>query len=99
MALSRGTDATRLAHSLLPPRQGDVIVFRPARLVAQVMRESPAARAGLQAGDVIVEVNQKPVSTVEELRQALAAQKAGEPTLFQIHRKDASLFVAVTANG
>ena len=63
------------------------------------MRESPAAKAGLQAGDVIVQVKRKPVRTVTDLRQALAAQKAGEPTLFQIHRKDASLFVAVTAQG
>lgn len=68
-------------------------------VVAGVKDGSPAADAGIQPGDVIVEVNRKPVSTVAELRQALAAQKAGEPTLFQIHRKDASLFVAVTANG
>jgi hypothetical protein len=29
----------------------------------------------------------------------LAAQTPGQPTLLQIHRKDASLFVAVTAQG
>jgi len=68
-------------------------------VVAGVKDGSPAAEAGIQPGDVIVQVNRKPTRTVAELRQALAAQKAGEPTLFQIHRKDASLFVAVTANG
>ena len=68
-------------------------------VVAEVKDGSPAAEAGIQPGDVIVQVNRKPTRTVAELRQALAAQKAGEPTLFQIHRKDASLFVAVTANG
>ncbi len=68
-------------------------------VVAGVKDGSPAAEAGLQPGDVIVQVNRKPVRTIAELRKALAAQKAGEPTLFQIHRKDASLFVAVTANG
>jgi serine protease Do len=68
-------------------------------VVAGVKDGSPAAEAGIQPGDVIVQVNRKPTRTMAELRQALAAQKAGEPTLFQIHRKDASLFVAVTANG
>jgi len=67
-------------------------------VVAGVKDGSPAAEAGIQPGDVIVQVNGKPVRTVAEFRQAFAAQKAGEPTLFQIHRKDASLFVAVTAN-
>ncbi len=64
-------------------------------VVAGVKDGSPADEAGIQPGDVIVQVNRKPVRTVLELRQALAAQKPGEPTLFQIHRKDASLFVAV----
>lgn len=64
-------------------------------VVAEVKDGSPAAEAGIQPGDVIVQVNRKPVRTVVDLRQALAAQKAGEPTLFQLHRKDASLYVAV----
>ncbi len=68
-------------------------------VVAGVKDGSPAAEAGIQAGDVLVQVNRKPVRTIAELRRALAGQKADEPTLFQIHRKDASLFVAVTAEG
>jgi len=68
-------------------------------VVAGVKDGSPAAAAGIQPGDVLIEVNRKPVHTVAELRQALAGQKPDEPTLFQIHRKDASLFVAVMANG
>jgi serine protease Do len=68
-------------------------------VVAGVKDGSPAADAGIQPGDVIVQVNRRPVRTIADLRQAMAAQKPGEPTLFQIHRKDASLFVAVTAQG
>ena len=68
-------------------------------VVAGVKDGSPAAEAGIQPGDVIVKVNRKPVKTVADLRQALAGEKPGEPTLFQLHRKDASLFVAVTAKG
>ncbi len=68
-------------------------------VVAGVKDGSPAAEAGIQPGDVIVAANQKPVRTVGDLRQALATQKPGTPALLQIHRKDASLFVAVTGQG
>ncbi len=68
-------------------------------VVAGVQGGSPAAAAGIQPGDVIVAANQKPVPSIAALRQVLAAQPPGQPTLLQIHRKDASLFVAVTAQG
>ena len=64
-------------------------------VVADVADGSPAAEAGIQSGDVIVEANRQPVHTVAALRKAIADQKAGEPTLLRIHRKDASLFVAI----
>jgi serine protease Do len=66
-------------------------------VVADVADGSPAAEAGIQPGDVIVEVNRQPVQSVAALRKAMADQKAGEPTLLRIHRKDASLFVAIEA--
>jgi PDZ domain-containing secreted protein len=46
-------------------------------LVREVVMGSPAANAGLKAGDVIVAVDGKSVATVTELRQALAI-KPGE---------------------
>ena len=36
------------------------------------MRSSPASFAGLQAGDVIVEADHRPVAKVEDLRDVLA---------------------------
>ncbi len=68
-------------------------------VVASVEGGSPAADAGVQPGDVIVAANRQPVKTVTDLRQLLAARKAGEPTLLQIHRTDASLFIAVPERG
>jgi serine protease Do len=67
-------------------------------VVAGVTEGSPAAEAGIQQGDVLVQVNRKGVRNLAELRQALAAQKAGAPTLVQLRRKDASLFVAIAAS-
>ena len=49
----------------------------------------------LQPGDVIVQVNRKPVHTTEEFRQTIENQHRGEPALFMIHRKAINLFVAV----
>jgi len=54
---------------------------------------SPAATADLQAGDLIVEANRKPVSNVDELRSALAGHK--DLALLLIKRHDASLYVTL----
>lgn len=47
-------------------------------LTLRVAPGSPAARAGLEAGDVVVRVNGSPVESLRELRQAVA--RAEEPT-------------------
>lgn len=45
-------------------------------LILEVMDETPAARAGVRAGDVIVEVAGSPVATVEEVHQAILENQA-----------------------
>ncbi len=47
-------------------------------LTLRVAPESPAARAGLEPGDVVTKVNGAAVETLRDLRQAVA--QAGEPT-------------------
>lgn len=68
-------------------------------VVARVQGGSRAADAGIQPRDVIAQVNRKPVRSVEEFRQAIEGQNAGEPALFLIHREDLSLFVALDVGG
>jgi Do/DeqQ family serine protease len=63
-------------------------------LIQDVNPDGRAADAGLQAGDVIKQVNRRTVQTVEELRAAV--KDAGEkPVLLLINRHGADIFVTV----
>jgi len=47
-------------------------------LVVGVVEGSPADRAGISAGDVILEFSGKPVKKIEELRKNILSRKVGE---------------------
>ena len=53
-------------------------------LVANVAAESPAEQAGIKAGDVILQVNRKPVATVEQVKKEAASTPAGRPLLLLV---------------
>lgn len=53
----------------------------------------PAARAGLQRGDVILAINNQPVTSVEQFRQYL--DRAGKRFALLIQRGDSRIFVPV----
>ncbi|MDR3671874.1 MAG: DegQ family serine endoprotease [Holophaga sp.] len=67
-------------------------------VIADVDQGSPAAQAGLQEGDLIVEVNRKRVSKLSELQKAVADSKKEGSVLLLVKRKTASLFVALPLN-
>jgi serine protease Do len=63
-------------------------------VVNQVTPASPASEAGIRPGDVIKEVNRKPVASAAELQAALNG--AGDrPSLLLLSRDGADLFVAL----
>jgi serine protease Do len=55
-------------------------------LVADVMQDSPAAKAGIRSGDVILNFADKPINTAEELSQRVAAMHSQENTTVEIWR-------------
>jgi serine protease Do len=81
---------------LTPDLASRVGVPRDVRglLVQEVNPDGRAADAGIQAGDVIQEVNRKPVATVEELRAAVRTT-TDRPTLLLVNREGRDLFVTV----
>ena len=63
-------------------------------VVADVAEGSPGAEIGLQQGDVIQEVNRKPVRNVNEFNSALS-QAGKKPVLLLVNRGGASRYVVV----
>ncbi len=53
----------------------------------------PAAEAGVQEGDVILAVNDRPVKTAEALRQAV--KKAGKHIALLVQRNDSKIYVPI----
>lgn len=57
-----------------------------APIIGQVVAETPAARAGLQVGDRIVEINRTPVSSYDQVLTAVRLAEPLEPLEFKIQR-------------
>jgi len=55
-------------------------------LIIQVMTDSPADRDGLEAGDVILSVGDRPVTTAAEVQEQVEASAIGEPLAIEIRR-------------
>ena len=65
-------------------------------VVTRVEPGSPAADAGIQTGDVIREVNRKPVKDVDDFVQKVEKTKDQDNVLLLLQRGQNSLFAAVT---
>ncbi len=79
LAAGKATERPRLGIAIAPPRAARrmrAAVGLPERdglLVRGVVGDSPAAKAGVERGDLLVGVNGKPLSSVDELFDALEA--------------------------
>jgi serine protease Do len=63
-------------------------------VVTAVQSGGLAADAGLQRGDVIVEIDRTPVTSIADFEK-LTSQAGGERVLFRIHRDGGTLYVAM----
>ncbi|MDT8989548.1 trypsin-like peptidase domain-containing protein [Curvibacter sp. APW13] len=65
-------------------------------IITGVLQNGPASRAGLHPGDVIAQVEGKPVNNVSELLTAVAALKPGTAAKFQLERQNQALSLDIT---
>ena len=64
-------------------------------VVVKVEDNSPAAEAGLKAGDVILEVDQAPTKNVKEFNRKIENYKAGDTILLLVKRRGATIFLTL----
>jgi serine protease Do len=75
---------------LTPQERGEIET--EGRLVVEEV-SGPAAAAGVEAGDVVLAVNGKPVTSAQELRDAVG--RSGKTVALLIQRGDAQIYIPV----
>jgi serine protease Do len=65
-------------------------------VVSRVEPGSPAANAGIQTGDIIREIDRKPVKDVDQLAKAIQEAKDPNNILLLVQRGQNNMFAAVT---
>jgi serine protease Do len=64
-------------------------------VITDVDSDSPAAAAGLDQGDVIAQVNHRPVNTVADFNRAVREGASRESTLLLVKTQQGTRFVVV----
>jgi S1-C subfamily serine protease len=87
-AAESGDDILGLAVEPLTPETArqNRLSARSGLLVTEVAPDSPGAAAGIKPGDVIIEVNRRPVSDPGAFKQIVAALKPGESVPVYLQR-------------
>ena len=66
--------------------------------ITGVIVNSPAHLSGLQKGDIVLEIDERPVSSIDELKALLARTPPGRELTFLVQRAKERLDVAVRTN-
>jgi len=84
------TDIGVTVQELTPELAGRLDVDRQTKgvVVTGVVPGSPAHRAGLTPGSIIIEVNREPVETVAEFREALGKPGDGKSVLLLVQQEE-----------
>jgi S1-C subfamily serine protease len=65
-------------------------------IVAELVRDGPAAKAGAKPGDIITAIDDQPVRTAEDLLSIIRKHKPGDRVTLAIHRQERQLTLDVT---
>lgn len=78
------------------PNSGLTLNADKGLFIVQVAPNSPAAAAGLRAGDVITQLGNTPVETVEEIQQWIKAKSVGSKVPVTIERNQSTVTLDVS---
>jgi serine protease Do len=98
-AESRASEKLGLALQELTPELAKQLGVQNEKgvVVTEVKPESPAAQAGLIAGDVIREVNRLPVQGLQDVERGLARRQAAGQVLLRVEREGSQRYVVIAA--
>jgi serine protease Do len=68
-------------------------------VVSAVEPGSVADEAGIRRGDVIVEIDRKPIRNLEEYKKSITTIRKGKGVLFLVRRGESTLFLALRPQG
>jgi serine protease Do len=68
-------------------------------VVTEVQQGSVAAQSGIRPGDVILSVNRKKISNVNEYNAEMEDIKSGDTVLFYVQRGEGKIFIAFEIPG
>ena len=68
-------------------------------VVSQVIPDTPAKAAGIQAGDVIIGMNSEPVTGSADLRNKVGMLRVGDPVRLVVMRDGESMEIALAVGG
>jgi S1-C subfamily serine protease len=71
----------------LPPRQAAAVGRHSGVEIVEIVEGSPAADAGLKAGDLIIDADGEPVGDVGDLQRLMSGERIGQALTLQIDRR------------
>ena len=89
MGVSVGSVTSEIAQSL-------GISSTDGAIVREVVAGSPALRAGITAGDVILEINQNPIKTPDDVVEQIARSSVGDQVTVKLLRQGKEIEIKVT---
>lgn len=64
-------------------------------MILQVQNNSPAAKAGLAAGMIILEVDREKITSIDQFNKIISGYKKGDTILFLVKSDDSSVFLTL----
>ncbi|MBS0604599.1 MAG: DegQ family serine endoprotease [Verrucomicrobia bacterium] len=65
-------------------------------LISEVVKDSPADKAGLKQGDIIIEYNKQPVKSLQSFRNEVSLMSPGSTVSLKVNRKGQMVSIPVT---